>query len=98
MNTSANRQLKKHSRQTSVNTRQKYVRIFQKRVDVHIKINVNLHMDLKNYQEILRNKLKKHIERRNVRVFGKMVYVGMGFDVSFYIINVGIRRRGYFWG
>lgn len=45
-------------------------------------------MDLKNYQEILRNKLKKHIELRNVKVFGKMVYVGMGSDVSFYIINV----------
>lgn len=88
MNTSANTQVKKHTRQTYVNTRQKYVRIFQKRVDVHIKINVNLHMDLKNYQEILRNKLKKHIELRNVKVFGKMVYVGMDSDVSFYIINV----------
>jgi hypothetical protein len=88
MNTSANTQVKKHTRQTYVNTRQKYVRIFQKRVDVHIKINVNLHMELKNYQEILRNKLKKHIELRNVKVFGKMVYAGMGSDVSFYIINV----------
>ena len=88
MNTSANIQVKKHTRQTYVNTRQKYVRIFQKRVDVHIKINANLHMDLKNYQELLRNKLKKHIELRNVKVFGKMVYVGMGSDVSSYIINV----------
>lgn len=54
-------------------------------------------MVLKNYQEILRNKLKKLIELRNVKVSGKMVYVDMGFDVSFYIINVGIRRRGSFW-